>query len=126
MYIYIHIYIYIYIYNIYIYIYIYICLYIHIYRGLLLFQVVIEVRRLLSTIGTIQIAYATQTYLGSNAATEGVDFTAVSSTVNMANGQSSATITVHTLEDNTAVPEKDEYFNIVLTSVKALSNRLSG
>ena len=86
----------------------------------------IEVRRLLSTVGTIRVAYSTQKYVGPNAATEGVDFTAVSSTFDMTNGQSSATIHVHTLEDSTAVAEKDEYFNVVLTSAQALSSRLSG
>ena len=82
-------------------------------------------RRLLSTFGTIRITYMTQKYIGSNAATEGVDFNAVSSTFDMINGQSSATIYVDTLEDNTKEAERDEYFYVALTSVQAISNQLS-
>ena len=83
-------------------------------------------RRLLSTVGTIRIAYTTQKYVGSSAATEGVDFRAVSSTFDMINGQSSATIYVDTLEDSTGEAERDEYFYVVLTSVQVTSSQLSG
>ena len=85
----------------------------------------IEVRRLLSTVGTIRITYMTQKYIGSNAATEGIDFRAVSSTFDMINGQSSVTINVDTLEDNTGAAERDEYFYVALTSVQAVSTQLS-
>lgn len=68
----------------------------------------------------------TQKYIGSNAATEGVDYTAVSSTFDMVNGQSSATINVDTLEDNAGLPEMDEYFYVILTDVQVIQNQLSG
>ena len=83
-------------------------------------------RRLLSTVGTIRVSYMTQKYIGSNAATEGDDFTPVSSTFEMINGQSSVTINIDTLEDNAGTAERDEYFYVALTSVQVISNKLSG
>ena len=81
-------------------------------------QASVQIRRLLSTVGTIRVNYATQAYTGANSATANVDYTPVTSFVEMIQGQSTATFQISTIEDNNAVAERDELFYVRLTSVE--------
>ena len=89
-------------------------------------QAKVFVRRLLSTVGTIRIGYTTQKYVGSNAATENSDFTPVTSTFDMIDGQATRTIEIDTIEDSAGQAEKDELFYVVLTSLQVVAGKLSG
>eukprot|EP00794_Sanderia_malayensis_P009868 gene9868-10878_t len=81
-------------------------------------QASIEIRRLLSTMGSIRVHYSTQAYTGVNAAISNVDYRAITSYVDMIQGQTTATIGVNTIDDLTPLPEKDELFYVRLTSIE--------
>ncbi len=68
----------------------------------------------------IRVHYATQKYTGANAAVENVDFTPVTSYVDMNQGQTTANIEIQTLEDSNSLPERDEMFYVRLTSVEVV------
>lgn len=77
-----------------------------------IFQAIVTIYRLFSTLGTIQVAYTTR---NTSTASPGQDYLDTSSTLTLVDGEYRKEIRVTIINDN--IPELDEIFTVQLTSV---------